>query len=61
MIVIRFVMVLVLFAIVSLTLAWLVTRNAKYLSYLKRVLFFAIILGLIAGAFYIIERVVLRA
>lgn len=61
MIVIRFVMVLVLVAIVSLTLAWLVTRNAKYLSYLKRVLFFTIILGLIAGAFYIIERVVLRA
>jgi len=60
MIVIRLIIVAVLIAIGALALAWLFTRDAKYLGYMRRVLRFAVITGILSGLFYLIERVVLR-
>ena len=60
MIVIRLIIVAVLIAIGALALAWLFTRDAKYLGYMRRVLRFALITGLISAIFYVVERVVLR-
>lgn len=60
MIVIRLMIVAVLIAIGALALAWLFTRDAKYLAYVRRVLRFAIIVGFISALFYLLERVVLR-
>lgn len=60
MIVIRLIVVAVLIAIVALALAWLFTRDAKYLGYMRRVLRFALIVGVISGIFYLVERIVLR-
>jgi len=60
MIALRLVIVGVLVTIVALALAWLITRNAKYLSWIRRVLYFAFVVGLISALLYVIERVVLR-
>lgn len=60
MIVIRLMLVAVLIAIVGLALAWLITRDAKYLGYMSRVLSFALISGVLTALVYVIERVVLR-
>lgn len=60
MIVLRLIIVAVLIAIGALALAWLFTRDAKYLGYMRRVLRFAVITGLISAIFYVVERVVLR-
>lgn len=60
MIVIRLMLVAVLIAIGGLALAWLFTRDAKYLGYIGRVLSFALISGMLTALLYVIERVVLR-
>lgn len=60
MIAIRLMIVALLIAVVALGLAWLFTGNRKYLGYLGRVLRFAVVVGLIAALFYVVERVVLR-
>lgn len=60
MIVIRLMLVAVLIAIVGLLLAWLFTRDAKYLTYIGRVISFALISGVLTALLYLIERVVLR-
>lgn len=60
MIALRLIIVGVLVVIVALTLAWLMTRNAKYLAWMRRVLQFALIVGLLSALFYVLERVVLR-
>lgn len=60
MIAIRLMIVALLIAVVALGLAWLLTGNRKYLGYLGRVLRFAVVVGLIAALFYVVERVVLR-
>lgn len=60
MIVLRLIIVAVLIAIGALALAWLFTRDAKYLGYMRRVLRFAVITGLISAIFYVVERVILR-
>lgn len=60
MIVIRLIIVAVLIAIGALALAWLFTRDAKYLGYMRRVLRFALIVGFVSALFYLMERVVLR-
>lgn len=60
MIVIRLLFVAVLIAIAALGLAWLFTRDAKYLAYLRRVLYFALMVGIISALFYVVERIVLR-
>lgn len=60
MIVIRLLLVAALIAITALGLAWLFTRDAKYLAYLRRVLYFALLVGFISALFYLVERIVLR-
>lgn len=60
MIALRLIIVGVLIVIVALALAWLLTRDAKYLSWIRRVLYFALIVGLVSALLYVIERVVLR-
>jgi len=60
MIVIRLLIVALLIAVVALGLAWLFTSNRKYLGYIGRVLRFALVVGLIAALFYVVERMVLR-
>ena len=60
MIVIRLLFVAVLIAIVALGLAWLFTRDAKYLAYIRHVLAFALMVGVLSVLFYLVERVVLR-
>ena len=60
MIALRLVIVGVLIVIVALALAWLITRDAKYLGWIRRVLQFALIVGLISALLYVVERLVLR-
>lgn len=60
MIALRLIIVGVLIVVVALALAWLVTRDAKYLSWIRRVLYFALIVGLISAMLYVVERLVLR-
>jgi hypothetical protein len=60
MIVVRLLIVALLIAVVALGLTWLFTGNRKYLTYIGRVLRFALVVGLIAALFYVVERMVLR-
>ncbi|MEW6119292.1 MAG: hypothetical protein AB1593_04300 [Pseudomonadota bacterium] len=60
MIVLRLLIVALLVAVVALGLAWLLTGNRTYLSYIGRVLRFALVVGVIAALFYVVERLVLR-
>jgi hypothetical protein len=60
MIVIRLLLVALLIAAVALGLAWLFTGNRNHLASIGRVLRFALIVGVIAALFYVVERVVLR-
>lgn len=60
MIVIRLLLVALIIAVAALGLAWLVTGNRTYLAYIGRVLRFALMVGVLAGLFYVIERLVLR-
>jgi hypothetical protein len=60
MIVLRMLLVAVLVAVAVLALAWLVTGNRKYLGHIGRVLRFALVVGVVAALFYVVERLVLR-
>jgi len=60
MIVLRLLLVAVLVAVAALALAWLVTGNRKYLGHIGRVLRFALVVGVVAALFYVVERLVLR-
>ena len=60
MIAVRLLIVALLIAVVALGLAWLFTGNRKYLRTLGRVLRFALVVGLVAALFYVVERLVLR-
>lgn len=60
MIVLRLLVVAILIAVVALGLAWLFTGNRQYLGYIGRVLRFALVVGVIAALFYVVERLVLR-
>lgn len=60
MIVVRLLIVALLIAVVALGLTWLFTGNRKYLAYIGRVLRFALVVGLVAALFYVVERMVLR-
>jgi hypothetical protein len=60
MIVLRLLIVALVVAMAALGLAWLFTGNRKYLGTLGRVLRFALVVGVIAALFYVVERVVLR-
>ena len=60
MIVIRLIIVALLITVGALGLAWLFTRNPKYLGYIGRVLRFALMVGVVAALLYVVERLVLR-
>ena len=60
MIFVRLMIVALLIAVVALGLAWLFTGNRRYLGYVGRVLRFALVVGVIAALFYVVERLVLR-
>lgn len=60
MIVLRMLLVAVLVAVAALALAWIVTGNRKYLGHIGRVLRFALVVGVVAALFYVVERLVLR-
>jgi hypothetical protein len=60
MIAIRLMIVALLIAVGALGLAWLFTGNRKYLGYIGRVLRFVLVVGVIAGLLYVVERLVLR-
>jgi len=60
MIVVRLLLVALLIAVAALALAWLFTGNRTYLGYIGRVLRFALVVGLVAALFYVVERLVLR-
>ena len=60
MIVIRLLLVALIIAVAALGLAWLFTGNCKYLGYIGRVLRFALVVGVVAALFYVVERMVLR-
>ena len=60
MIVIRLIIVALLIAVAALGLAWLFTRNPKYLGYIGRVLRFALMVGVVAALLYVVARMVLR-
>jgi hypothetical protein len=60
MIVARLLIVALLVAMAALGLAWLFTGKRQYLRYVGRLLRFALVFGLIAALFYVVERIVLR-
>ena len=60
MIVIRLLLVALLITVAALGLAWLFTGNRKYLAAIGSVLRFALVVGLVAALFYVVERMVLR-
>jgi hypothetical protein len=60
MIVVRLLIVALLIAVVALGLTWAFTGNRQYLAHIGRVLRFALVVGLIAALFYVVERMVLR-
>lgn len=60
MIVVRLLLVALLIAVAALALAWLFTGNRAYLGHIGRVLRFALVVGLVAALFYVVERLVLR-
>lgn len=60
MIVLRLLIVALLIAVAALGLAWIFTGNRKYLGHIGRVLRFALVVGVVAALFYVVERLVLR-
>lgn len=60
MIVLRLLLVALLVAVVALGLAWLFTGNRRYLAHIGRVLRFAVVVGVVAALFYVVERALLR-
>jgi hypothetical protein len=59
MIVLRLLLVLSLAVISGLVLAWLFTRDAKYLRIAARILRFIVVLGVVVALVYVVERLLL--
>lgn len=59
MIVLRLLLVLALIGIAALALAWLFTRDPKYLYYAGRIMRFIIVLAVVVALVFIAERVIL--
>jgi Na+-driven multidrug efflux pump len=59
MIVLRLLLVLSLAVIAGLTLAWLFTKDAKYLRIAARILRFIVVLGVVVALIYVVERLLL--
>ncbi len=60
MIVLRLILVLGLAVIAGLALAWLFTRDAKYLRIISRIVRFLIVLAVVVAIVFVAERVILR-
>lgn len=60
MIVLRLILVLGLAVIAGLALAWLFTRDAKYLRIISRIVRFLIVLAVVVAIVFVTERVILR-
>lgn len=59
MIVLRLLLVLSLAAMAGLVLAWLFTKDAKYLRIAARILRFLVVLGVVVALIYVVERLLL--
>ncbi len=59
MIVLRLLLVLSLAVIAGLVLAWLFTKDAKYLRIAARILRFIVVLGVVVALVYVAERLLL--
>ncbi len=59
MIVLRLLLVLSLAGMAGLVLAWLFTKDAKYLRIAARILRFIIVLGVVVALIYVAERLIL--
>lgn len=59
MVVIRLVALLTLVAIAVCLGLYVFTRNPRYLRYAARIFRFAIVVGVVFGAFYVLERLIL--
>jgi len=60
MIVLRLILVLGLAVLAGLVLAWLFTRDAKYLRIAGRIVRFIVVLAVVVALVFIAERVILR-
>jgi hypothetical protein len=60
MIVLRLLLVLALIGMAGLALAYLFTRDKKYLYYAGRIVRFLVVLGVVVALVYVAERLVLR-
>jgi len=60
MIVLRLLLILSLAVIAGLALAWLFTKDAKYLRIISRIVRFLIVLGVVVALVYVVERVIFR-
>jgi len=60
MIVLRLILVLGLAVLAGLVLAWLFTRDAKYLRIASRIVRFIVVLAVVVALVFIAERVILR-
>ncbi|HMM46835.1 MAG TPA: hypothetical protein PKC12_02520 [Thiobacillaceae bacterium] len=60
MIVLRLLFVALVVVVVGLGLAWIFTGNRRYLAYIGRVVRFALVVGIVAALFYVVERAILR-
>jgi uncharacterized protein involved in exopolysaccharide biosynthesis len=60
MIALRLLLVLALVGIAGLALAWLFTRDKKYLYYAGRIVRFIVVLGIVVVLVFLVERVILR-
>ena len=59
MIVLRLLLILSLAVIAGLALAWLFTKDAKYLRIISRIVRFLIVLGVVVALLYVAERLIL--
>jgi hypothetical protein len=60
MIILRLILVLGLAALAGLVLAWLFTRDKKYLQIAGRIVRFIVVLAVVVALVFIAERVILR-
>lgn len=60
MIVLRLLLVIALIGMAGLALAYLFTRDKKYLYYAGRIVRFFIVLGVVVALVFVAERLVLR-
>lgn len=60
MIILRLILVLSLAVIAGLVLAWMFTKDRKYLHIAGRIVRFLLVLGVVVALVFVAERVILR-